>query len=151
MNRFVNIAGAVLAAVGIWLTGGVAAQDSDLHGRVSFADESALIRGSDDTDWSFAALNSIVLPGDTLWADDDSALEVEFSGGTFLRLADGSRLEVRDVPPNGLFRADLGSFFVQRISRSNGDVVFDSPVGSVTIEPDTQVRIDKTEIAESVK
>lgn len=121
---------------------GIVHAESEFHGRISFADESGLIKGQEDADWSYAAINSLVMPGDTIWADDNSALEMEFSGGTFVRLADGSRLDVLDVPPNGLFRGDLGSFYVQRVSRSNGDVIFDSPVGSISVEPDTQVRID---------
>lgn len=141
-KRFVLIVGVAVASLVV--AAAVSAQ-SEAHGRVSFADEKGLIKGQQDTDWSYAALNSLVMPGDQIWADDSSALELEFEGGTFVRLADGSRLDVIDVPPNGIFRGVLGSFYVQRVSRSNGDVRVETPVGTLTIEPDSQVRIDVLE------
>ena len=46
------------------------------HGRISFTDQSALVKGTSDADWSYAGVNSLVMPGDAVWADDESALEV---------------------------------------------------------------------------
>ena len=36
------------------------------HGRISYADDDGLIRGSEDAEWSIARLNSLVMPGDTM-------------------------------------------------------------------------------------
>lgn len=132
----------LLTALGAVLFGVSALADTVMQGRVSFADQSGLVKGKDDSDWSYASLNSLVMPGDTVWADDKSALEIEFSGGVFLRLADGSRLDVMEVPPSALFRGTTGSFYVQRVRRSNGDVSFDTPVGAVAVSPDSQIRVD---------
>ena len=132
-------------AVAVSIAGLVAvnafAQDVQ-HGRISYTAESGLIKGVDDDEWAYAGLNSIVMPGDTIWADEEGVLEVEFSGGTFLRLADGSRLDVVSTPPEAVLRGWTGSFYVQRVSSPVGDVVFETPVARVHIEPDSQVRID---------
>lgn len=113
-----------------------------LHGRVSFEAGGAMIKGQDDADWSYATINTLVLPGDVLWADETASLEVEFSGGTFVRLADTSRAEVVNVPPAGLIKAATGSFYIQRVNRSNGAFRVQTPALDVVTEPDSQVRVD---------
>jgi len=132
----------LFAATAFASVAGLAVADTELHGRVSFTDQSALVKGTSDADWSYAGVNSLIMPGDSIWADDKSALEIEFSGGTFLRLADGSRLDVIEVPPSALFSGATGSFYVHRVRRSNGDVTFDTPVGAIEVAPDSQVRVD---------
>jgi len=144
MRSLFSIPITFLAAIGVALGGSAGAQDVE-HGRVSFADESALIKGDDTDEWAFAAMNALVLPGDTIWADESGAIEVEFTNGVFLRLADGSRVDVVEVPPDALFRGWTGSIYVQRLSRSTGSVTFDTPVGSIHLFPDSQVRIDIVE------
>lgn len=119
-----------------------AAAETVMHGRISFAEAKGLIKGTADEDWSYATVNSLVLPGDSIWADDEGAVEVEFSGGTFLRLADGSRADVVSLPPSAVFRGVSGSFYVQRVRRSAGDVVFETEVAKVTVDPNSQVRFD---------
>lgn len=140
----IGVASLALAILGL-LAPAAQAQDPAMHGRVSFADESALVKGPEDDEWSYADVNTLIFAGDTLWADEAGAVEIEFSRGTFVRMADGSRMDVLDVPPSGLFRTWNGSFYVQRLSRSSGDVVFDTPVGAIHIDPDTQVRVDVLE------
>ncbi len=142
MVRATSVSGTLLAALGAALVAFSASAETIMHGRISYTDQSGLVKGADDSDWSYAGVNSLVMPGDTVWADDESALEIEFSGGTFLRLADGSKLDVLEAPPSALFRGTTGSFYVQRVRRSNGDVTFDTPVGAIVIAPDSQVRID---------
>lgn len=113
-----------------------------MHGRVSSSDSSGLVKGTGDADWSFATVNSLILPGDSIWADEEGALELEFSSGTFVRLADGSKLDIVSVPPSAIFRGVSGSFYVHRIRRGKGDVTFETPVGTLRVAPNTQVRID---------
>ena len=117
------------------------AQDVD-HGRISFAGEDGLIKGPQDDDWSYVGLNSIVTPGDTIWADEEGVLEVEFTGGNFLRLADGSRLDVVSAPPRTLLRGWTGSFYLQRTPAGSGELIFETPVSRVSVDPDSQVRVD---------
>ena len=132
---------AITGTIAVLAPVGASAQDVE-HGRISYADESGLIKGVDDDEWAFAGLNSIVMPGDTIWADEEGVLEIELSGGTFLRLADGSRLDVVSTPPNAVLRGWTGSFYLQRVSGPVGDVVFETPVARIHVEPDSQVRID---------
>lgn len=113
-----------------------------LHARVSFDSGGAMIRGTADADWSYATVNTLVLPGDTLWVDKKGTLEVEMSGGTFLRMADGSKAEVVALPPSMLVKGWVGAFYVQRISRSTGEVTFETPVCKVSVQRDSHVRVD---------
>jgi hypothetical protein len=119
-----------------------AADQEPLHTRVSFDSGGGMVKGHDDADWSYATVNSIVLPGDTLWVDKEGTLELEMSGGTFLRMADGSKAEIASLPPSAAVKGWTGSFYVQRVARSSGDVVFQTPVANVAVERDTQVRLD---------
>lgn len=121
------------------------AYGDELHARVSYESGGAMVRGTSDADWSYAPVNTLVLTGDTLWADTGALLEVEMSGGTFVRLADRSKAEVVSLPPAGVVRGWAGSFYVQRISRSTGNFTFNTPASNVAVERDTQVRLDVLE------
>jgi hypothetical protein len=130
---------AVLALGPAWLAG---AADFAMHARVSFDAGGAMIKGTDDPDWGQAMMNTLVMPGDTVWVDKEATSEIEFAGGTFMRLADGSKAEVTQLPPNGLARGWRGSFYVQRLSRAAGDFVFATPACKVQIERSACVRVD---------
>ncbi len=113
-----------------------------MHARVSFDAGGAMVKGTDDADWSYATVNTLILPGDTLWVDKGGTMELEMAGGSFLRMADGSKAEVVSLPPSATIRGWSGAFCVQRISRSTGDFVFETPACSVEVEPDSQIRFD---------
>ncbi len=119
--------------------------DSDyepLHARVSFDSGAGMVRGTADEDWSYAPTNTIVLPGDTLWVDKRGTLEVELAGGSFLRLADGSKVEVVQLAPHVLLRAWQGSFYIHRLRRSTGTVTLATPACEVLASPDSLARVD---------
>lgn len=116
-----------------------------LHGRVSYESGGGMVKGTADADWGFATVNTLVLPGDTLWADAGALLEAEFNGGTFLRLADQSKADVVALPPNAVFKGWSGSFYVHRVARSTGNALFQTPACQITIDRDSQVRIDVVE------
>jgi hypothetical protein len=115
---------------------------TSLHARVSFDEGGTLIRGTDDADWSYATINTIVMPGDTLWVRESGTSELEVANGTFLRMADGSKIEIAALPPSTTLRAWTGSFYVQRLTRSSGDVVVRTPSCFITVDPDSCVRVD---------
>lgn len=119
-----------------------ASADGVLHGRVSFDAGGSLVKGAQESDWSNATVNTLILPGDTLWVDNGGTSEVEFSGGTFLRMADGSKAEIVDVPPNATVRGWIGSFYIQRLSRSSGSMIFYTPAAIIEIDNDAAVRVD---------
>lgn len=122
------------------------AQDDEVipatHARISQAEEQGLVRGQGDDDWSYAALNSLVMVGDTIWADEQGSIEVELPGGAFVRLADGSRLDVAAFAPRTVLKAATGSFYVQRLREAAGAFVIETPVSSVHVTPDSLVRVD---------
>ena len=129
-----------LAALLIW---GFPAEAGDfLHARVAFESGSSMVKGKDDADWSYATLNTLVVPNDTLWVDNEGMLELEMSGGTFLRMADGSKIEVASLPPAGVLRAATGAFYIQRMARSTGDIVFEAPACKIMVDQNSQVRVD---------
>ena len=113
-----------------------------LHARISFDSGGSMVRGSVDADWSYATTNTLVLPGDSLWVDKTGVMELELAGGSFLRMADGSKVDVLSLSPSAHLRAWTGSFCVQRIRRSTGNLLFEAPSCKVEISRDSQVRID---------
>lgn len=119
-----------------------AAQDDVQYARISFDSGGGMVKGSDDEEWSYATTNTLILPGDTLWVDEEDQLEAELPGGTFLRMADGTKAEMTSLPPSALIRGWTGAFYVQRVARSNGKTVFETPACSTEIGSDSDVRID---------
>ena len=118
------------------------AQELQLHGRVSFDSKGMLVRGTGDKDWERATLNTLLMPGDALWVDQGGLSEVELAGGSFLRLADGSKAELQALPPTADVRGWVGSFYVQRISRSQGSFILTTPSCQVDVAIDSCVRVD---------
>lgn len=140
---FNDLARTVLAmGVVCGLAGIAPAEGFTMHARVSYDAGSNLVKGSDDKDWSHATLNTLLIAGDTLWVDEGGTSEVEFSGGTFLRAADGTKVDLYALPPTALLRGWSGSFYVQRISRSQGDFTVETPAAKIYVQPDTMVRVD---------
>lgn len=117
------------------------AQDAD-HGRISYSTDEALVLGQAEDDWSFAGINTLILEGDRVWADDSGAIELEFPAGYYVRLADGSEVEVQAMPPDGVIRGWVGSFYVQRLPGSRGDMTFDTGAARFTLDPGTVARFD---------
>ncbi len=134
--------GAIILVAAMAVMPWAAADGYVMHARISYDAGSTMVKGTEDADWSHATLNTLVLPGDTLWVDKGGTAEIEFAGGAFLRMADGSKLEVTSIPPNGLVRGWDGSFYLQRLSRSTGDFALATPACKVEVEKDTAVRVD---------
>ena len=116
--------------------------ETTMHARISYESGGAMVQGTADADWSYATTNTLILPGDQLWADKGGTMELEMSGGSFLRMADGSKAEIIELPPSASIRAWTGAFYVQRIARSTGDFLFITPACRVEITPESHVRID---------
>ncbi len=132
----------IMATLTLFIAQTALSQEAPAHGRVSFADASALVKGTSEDEWSFATLNSLVLPGDTLWAVESGVVEIEFSAGSILRMADGSKLDVTSLPPAASLRGWNGSFYIHRMADSAGTVQFESPVAAISVDADSQVRVD---------
>ncbi len=138
-RRFSGLA--LVAAVG--LTTALAAHGQDvLHARVSFDAGSTLVMGGDAAEWANATINTLVFSGDTLWVDRQGTAEIEFSGGSYLRMADGSKAEVTSLPPSAAVRVWTGSVYVHRMNRSSGDFVVTTPACTVQVDKNTNARVD---------
>ena len=129
------------------VTGGAAVGSADEvapppHGRISFDGGGMLVRGLNDSDWARASINTLALPGDTLWVDEGGASELEFAGGTYLRMADASKLELVALTPSFQFRGWVGSFYVQRLVGAPGQCLMQTPACTVEIFADSAARID---------
>ena len=123
---------------------GIAGADSEflLHGRVSFDTGALMVQGKQDNDWTAAVVNTLVMPGDCLWVDQEGLAEIEMAGANFLRLADGSKAEFVSLPPNTYIRGWVGSFYIHRLARSQGAFVVTAPSATVDIAQDSMVRLD---------
>ncbi len=110
--------------------------------RISCQGGAGMIKGKADSDWSYATMNAVVAPGDSLWVDSQGTMEVEIAKGTYLRMADGSKAEVVSLTPSVDIRGGVGSFFVQRMFRGVGDTTFETPVGQIQVWPASDVRVD---------
>ena len=131
-----------LAAFFALLSASGAADEFLLHGRVSFDTGATMVKGASEDEWSAAVVNTLVMPGDTLWVDESGVSEIEMAGASFLRLADSSRAEVVSLPPQAHVRGWKGSFYVHRLTRSQGDFIFTTPSATVEIPADAMVRLD---------
>ncbi len=138
--KAVLIFGAALLSL---LLGGMAwAGEYPAPARISSVGMAGMIRGTQDADWTYASLNTPVMAGDALWVDKEGTMEIEFPGGTLVRMADGSKLSVASLPPEVILKAELGSFYVQRMHRSSGDVTLSTPAAKIRVDPDTNARLD---------
>ncbi len=124
------------------LAAGAYAQEYTLHARVSYDAGGTMIKGKDDADWSQAPTNTLVLPGDVLWVDRGGNMELELSGGSFVRLADGSKAELVSLPPSGRIKGWAGSFYVNRSERSTDQMMLETPACQVSVATDSEVRVD---------
>lgn len=137
-----------ILCIGALLTAtGAAFADADYleHGRISFDTGGLLVKGAQDSEWAAAAVNALIVPGDTLWIDKEGTAEMEMAGANFLRFADQSKAEIVTLPPNMFIRGWVGSFYVHRFARSEGNFIFATPAATIDIACDSMVRLDIAE------
>ena len=120
----------------------VASAEYQAHAQISYAGANGLIMGISDDDWACASVNTLVLPGDTLWSDIGGAMEVEMAGNSYLRMADGSKARVEKLPYSAHVRGWIGSFYVHRLERSQGDFYLETPACMIKVMQNSLVRFD---------
>jgi hypothetical protein len=139
-RMWITAAAALLSAVAL----PAVASEYALHGRISFGSEGAMVRGVSDEDWSYIALNTLVLPEDDLWTEDGNPVEVEFPGGNFLRIGGQSKASVANIGNGIVVNGMIGSFYIQRTRRSSNAFILGTPSCTVEVTPDSMVRVDIT-------
>jgi hypothetical protein len=102
-------AAAMLAALTLLFLADPACAAGPGYARVSDLRGHLAVYGTEEDAPSYAARNTVIRAGDTLWTDDRSRAEIELPGGGFLRLADHTRVEVRSLDDDGEFRVLAGS------------------------------------------
>lgn len=138
-----RLVGRCLLVTLIALTLGTAAHAEDYRSaRVSDVRGNLSVRGAQDDDFSYVERNGVIRHEDTLWTDDDGRTEIELERGSWVRLAEDTKLEVRALPPSAEFRLWNGSVFLDLSDRIEGRTLLKTPVGDVQVEPDSVVRVD---------
>jgi uncharacterized protein DUF6600/FecR-like protein len=132
------------ALLGLLLQGSAGAQEEEDYrtARVSDVQGELAVRGADEDDVSYLERNAIIREGDTLWTDDEGRAELELERGSWLRLAEDTKLEVRSLFPSPEFRLWSGSVFLDVSDRIENPIRLRTPVGDIDVERDSVVRVD---------
>jgi len=137
--------GCLLAAIlSLAVIGGARADDGESYrtARVSDLSGELAVRGTDEDDVSYAERNTVLRPGDVLWTDESGNAEIELERGGWIRLAEDSKLEIRDLPPNAEFRLWTGSVYFDLSEDVQRPMRLRTPAGDVDIYPRSVVRVD---------
>lgn len=111
-------------------------------GRVSHVHGDLLLRGRTDSDVSYVRQNSVVRDGDVLWTDKSGEAEVELTGGSWIRLAENTKLEIVSFGGDPELRIWNGSVYVDQSDRSRRNIRVATPCGDLGVERASLVRID---------
>jgi hypothetical protein len=133
---------ACLASIAVAMSAIADESPGSMHARVSVEVGGSVIKGAADDEWSFATVNTLVLPGDTFWVEEAGIAELEFPGGSFVRLADNSKTQITQIYPTPSLQGWTGSFYVHRLNRSSGNFAFQTPAGTIDVDNDSLVRVD---------
>jgi hypothetical protein len=112
------------------------------HGRVSAIEGDLLVKGPDDTEWSYVDRNAVVFDGDNVWADEDSLAEIELERSAWVRLGPDTRVLMRRLPPGGELRLARGSVYVDLSDRTREGVLVETAAGEVDVAPASVARVD---------
>lgn len=132
----------LVASLSLFLAGGASADDGYRSARVSDVTGELAVRGEDEDDVSYVERNAIIRAGDVLWTDERSNAEIELERGAWVRLAEDSKLEIRDLPPSAEFRLWTGSVYFDLSERVPDPIRLRTPAGDVDVFPDSVVRVD---------
>jgi len=121
--------------------------------RISFLEgnDASYSRGDDPDDWQAAVVNVPMTLGDRVYTGDGSRMELQVSGGTFVRLAprtDLTALNLTHEVKQLSLSAGTASF---RVRRLRNDEVFevDTPNVAVTFDTPGSYRVDVAENGDS--
>lgn len=110
--------------------------------RVSDVRGGLVVRGAADDEFSYVERNAVLREGDTLWSDDKGRAEVELEYGSWLRLADDTKVELRGLPPSAELHLWAGSIYLDLSERMPDGLRVRTPAGDVNVRPESVVRVD---------
>src|SRR5437764_8738090 len=111
-------------------------------GSVSAVRGDLLVKGPDDTEWSYIEKNGVVSDGDLLWCDQDSLAEIAMEHGAWLRLGPDTRIDAVRLPPGGDVRLQRGSIYADLSTATRSGVVVRTSAGRVDVQPGALARVD---------
>jgi hypothetical protein len=120
----------------------VRADEEYRTGRVADLKGNLSAFGDDEDDISYVERNAVVREGDTLWTDESGRAEIELERGTWVRLAEDTKLELVRTSPETELRLWTGSLYLDVSERVETPLRVKTPVGDVDVDPSSVVRID---------
>src|SRR5881394_2638519 len=112
----------LLVALLSFLLAGSAHAEDYRSARVSHVNGNLAVRGMDEADVSHIEVNAVVREADVLWTDKESLAELELERGSWLRLAEDTKVEVRRLGGDMEFRLWTGSLYVDVSDRLEGRI-----------------------------
>ncbi|HEY5648073.1 MAG TPA: DUF6600 domain-containing protein, partial [Nitrospiria bacterium] len=120
-------------------------------GRISDLTGTLQVKGGYDPDWMSMGVNVPVGEGDSLWLEHGGLAEVEFPGGTRVRMQGESKLDLLELTVfPGAFSLNLealeGRFYIRTPDQAGGEgiapVDVKVPSARISIRPESLVRLD---------
>ena len=117
------------------------AQEGD-SARVSDVRGELVVRGTGDSDFAHVERNTVLWLDDTLWTERRARAEVELAGGSWIRLAEDTKLDL--VRPDAPIRLRLwtGSVYLDLSAARSPRLLIGTPAGDVSAGADTLFRLD---------
>ena len=115
-----------------------------LYGRISALEGDLAIRGTDEDEWSYVAVNGIVADADAVLTEEGVLAELEMPGQVFLRLGESTGLDVISLT-EGRYHLWTGSAYVTVLEHGDRAVVIETPACAVVPGDRAPVRIDVDE------
>jgi len=142
MERALRCCLIATSVFGLLGAGGARADDRYDVARVSDQRGSLAVRGVEEDDYSYLERNSVLREGDVLWTDESGRAEIELERGSWLRLAEDTKVEFRRLGKSPELRLWSGSLYADLSDRVDGVLRVKTPVGDVDIKKDSVVRVD---------
>ncbi|MBM3459157.1 MAG: FecR domain-containing protein, partial [Armatimonadetes bacterium] len=110
--------------------------------RVSDVRGGLVVRGVSEDEFSYVERNAVLREGDTLWTDDKGSAEAELEYGSWLRLAEETKVELRGLPPTGELHLWAGSLYLDLSPQMPDGFRVRTPAGDIDVRPESVVRVD---------
>jgi Family of unknown function (DUF6600) len=127
--------------------GAIPDAETAVSARLSLVEGAVSYQRGDDDDWMPAAVNAPFVWGDRVYADRGSRAELQISGGSMIRIADGTELTALDLAENvKQLKVGIGTVSVRlRVLDPEEVYEFDTPNAAVTLQTPGLYRIEVDE------
>jgi len=113
------------------------------HLRVSYLKGDVQVKTPETGEWGLAAVNAPLAEGDQVWVPDGGRVELQLNGGSFLRLDQGSSLQILSLDQDSSqFYLAQGRVYVYSDAPPGSVLQVDTPDASTRVFEKTVYRID---------